>query len=108
MVKEGLYFQFRRLRFTEFINVKLCKHCLGYVHNIKCCEDREKERSQRCDNCGELKPKGVEHDCRLPKCHQYTIAREKYGTDYGVNHGALDKSCRSFQRRRDLINYRKN
>ncbi|GBN26832.1 hypothetical protein AVEN_249246-1 [Araneus ventricosus] len=30
-------------------------------------------------------------------------SREKYGADYGVNHCALEKRCRSFQRQRDLI-----
>ncbi|GBM72105.1 hypothetical protein AVEN_80772-1 [Araneus ventricosus] len=91
IAKEGLYFQFNRFCFTEFINVKLCKHCFGYGHNIKYSENREKERPQRFDNREELKPKGVEHDCRRPKYHQCTIVTEEYGADYGVNHGILEK-----------------
>ncbi|GBN27055.1 hypothetical protein AVEN_32715-1 [Araneus ventricosus] len=81
IAKEGLYFQFRRLRFTEFINVKLCEHCLGYFHTIKYREAREKESPQRCDNCGELKPKGAEDDYRRPKCHKCTIDSEEYRVD---------------------------
>ncbi|GBO46538.1 hypothetical protein AVEN_175451-1 [Araneus ventricosus] len=103
MAKEGLYFQFKRLRFTEFINVKLCDHCLGYLHTIKFREARENESLQRCDNCGERKPQGVEDDSRRPKCHQCTIAREEYEADYVVNHVIVDKRCLSFQRKRELI-----
>ncbi|GBL83905.1 hypothetical protein AVEN_263601-1 [Araneus ventricosus] len=56
MAKEGLYFQFSRLRFTDFINVKLCKQCFGYGHNIKYREDREKVHRD-VTSVGNLNPK---------------------------------------------------
>ncbi|GBL53286.1 hypothetical protein AVEN_186435-1 [Araneus ventricosus] len=49
MDKEGLYFEFSRLRFSEFIGIKQCKKCFLFGHTTKQCKE---ETPRKCDNCG--------------------------------------------------------
>ncbi|GBM02890.1 hypothetical protein AVEN_52061-1 [Araneus ventricosus] len=63
MNKEGLYFQFSRLRFAEFILIRQCRKCFGFGHTTSKCDPQEK---QHCDKCSEIKEEG--HRCRGPRC----------------------------------------
>ncbi|GBN97831.1 Retrovirus-related Pol polyprotein from type-1 retrotransposable element R1 [Araneus ventricosus] len=69
--KEGLYFQFSRLRLSEFISVKQCRKCHAFGHTTKGCDPNNK---QLCDKCGEIKED--RHRCRgsqsLGECLNYS------------------------------------
>ncbi|GBO09447.1 hypothetical protein AVEN_174360-1 [Araneus ventricosus] len=59
IAKEGLYFQFNRLRFKEFVSPRQCRKCFAFGHTTKNCDPKTE---QRCDRCGDVR--GKKHRCR--------------------------------------------
>ncbi|GBN62491.1 hypothetical protein AVEN_161543-1 [Araneus ventricosus] len=98
MNKEGLYFQFSRLRFAEFISIRQCRKCFGFGLTTSKYDPREK---QHCDKCSEIKEEG--HRCRGPCCSNCKDFNKKARKTYGCGHSPLDQNCRSLARQKELI-----
>ncbi|GBN94414.1 hypothetical protein AVEN_241779-1 [Araneus ventricosus] len=101
MNKEGLYFQFSRLRFAEFISIRQCRKCFGFGHTTSKCDPQEK---QHCDKCSEIKEEG--HRCRGPSCSNCKDFNRKARKTYGCGHSPLDQNCRSLARQKELVKNR--
>ncbi|GBM40241.1 hypothetical protein AVEN_183557-1 [Araneus ventricosus] len=102
MTKEGIYLQFRRFNFAEFLNVKQCRPCLNYGHTAKYCETLDSPAG--CDRCGWSKTDEDNHNnCRIYKCYHCSLARKIYGVNYGTNHSALDKKCKCYEKQKKLL-----
>ncbi|GBL88833.1 hypothetical protein AVEN_158947-1 [Araneus ventricosus] len=52
-LKQGLYFNWSRVRFTEFIGIRQCRTCGAFGHTSKYCDDRDKPPI--CENYSMLK-----------------------------------------------------
>ncbi|GBN07203.1 hypothetical protein AVEN_246875-1 [Araneus ventricosus] len=96
--KEGLYFQFARLRLTEFISVKQCKKCFAFGHTTKGCDPANK---QLCDKCGEIKEEN--HRCRGNNCINCRESNRKVRTDYKTDHSCLDRNCNVLNKQKELV-----
>ncbi|GBN63905.1 hypothetical protein AVEN_47894-1 [Araneus ventricosus] len=101
--KGGFYFEFTKLRLSEFISVKQCKVCFGFGHTSKNCDHAE---NPRCEKCGEAKKEG--HKCRTVKCVNCIESNERFRTDFRTNHSCLDRRCRSYQKQKELVIKRTN
>ncbi|GBN76015.1 hypothetical protein AVEN_66689-1 [Araneus ventricosus] len=95
--KGGLYFQWVKIRTSEFIGVKQCKQCFGFGHTTKVCDNTGEPK---CDRCGETIVGNTRHRCRGINCIQ---SNARFNTDFGISHSCLDKRCKSFLRQRELI-----
>ncbi|GBM61504.1 hypothetical protein AVEN_170267-1 [Araneus ventricosus] len=101
--KGGFYFEFTKLRLSEFISVKQCKVCFGFGHTSKNCDHAE---NPRCDRYGEAKKEG--HKCRTVKCNNCIESNARFRTDFRTNHSCLDRRCRSYQKQKELVIKRTN
>ncbi|GBL85734.1 hypothetical protein AVEN_193181-1 [Araneus ventricosus] len=98
--KGGLYFQWVKLRTSEFIGVKQCKQCFGFGHTAKVCDNTGEPK---CDRCGEMIVGNTRHRCRGFNCINCIQSNARFNTDFGISHSCLDKRCKSFLRQRELI-----
>ncbi|GBN77039.1 hypothetical protein AVEN_13190-1 [Araneus ventricosus] len=98
--KGGLYFQWVKLRTSEFIGVKQCKQCFGFGHTTKVCDNTGEPK---CDRCGETIIGNTRHRCRGFNCINCIQSNARFNTDFGISHSCLDKRCKSFLRQRELI-----
>ncbi|GBN40333.1 Putative protein in type-1 retrotransposable element R1DM [Araneus ventricosus] len=86
IAKEGLYFQFNRLRLKEFVSPRRCRKCFAFGHTTKNCDPKSE---QRCDRCGDVRGKeptmeykslrGVQinvNHCIAAHSFSFTIARD--------------------------------
>ncbi|GBN29327.1 hypothetical protein AVEN_119829-1 [Araneus ventricosus] len=96
--KEGLYFQFTRLRLSEFISVKQCKKCFAFGHTTKGCDPSNK---QLCDKCGEVKEES--HRCRGHSCINCKESNRKARTDYKTDHSCLDRNCNVLIKQKEIV-----
>ncbi|GBO29256.1 hypothetical protein AVEN_159145-1 [Araneus ventricosus] len=96
--KSGLYFEWSRVRFTEFIGIKECRTCAAFGHTAKDCPDKGKPT---CGDC--LQPYKEGHLCRVQRCKNCVLANEKFRAGWGVRHSAFDSQCMSYQRQREII-----
>ncbi|GBL82180.1 hypothetical protein AVEN_252374-1 [Araneus ventricosus] len=96
--KEGLYFQFTRLRLTEFISVKQCKKCFAFGYTTKGCDPSNK---QLCDRCGEIKEEN--HRCRGNNCINCRESNRKLRTSHRTDHSCLDRNCNVLIRQKELV-----
>ncbi|GBM57559.1 hypothetical protein AVEN_274940-1, partial [Araneus ventricosus] len=101
MDKEGLYFEFSRLRFSEFIGIKQCKKCFLFGHTTKQCKQ---ETPRKCDNCGENWSE--KHRCKKRQCINCTVSNSKYKTTHGTNHNCLDPMCKAYLKQKEFIRKR--
>ncbi|GBO37003.1 hypothetical protein AVEN_10470-1 [Araneus ventricosus] len=103
-LKQGLYFNWSRVRFTEFIGIRQCRTCGAFGHTAKYCDDRDKPPI--CENCSMLKTEN--HSCRVPKCKNFILANEKFKRNWHTIHSVFDKRCESYLRQRDILVKRTN
>ncbi|GBN60851.1 hypothetical protein AVEN_269026-1 [Araneus ventricosus] len=86
--KEGLYFQFSRLRTSEFISIRFCKRCFAYGHTTKNCDPKNE---QKCDRC-----EGNNHKCSGLRCINCSESNSKFRKNFNTNHGYLDPDCKTY------------
>ncbi|GBN79406.1 hypothetical protein AVEN_6175-1 [Araneus ventricosus] len=103
-LKQGLYFNWSRVRFTEFVGIRQCRTCGVFGHTAKYCDDRDKQPI--CENFSMLKTEN--HSCRLPKCKNCTIANENFKRNWHTTHSVFDKRCEFYLRQRDILVKRTN
>ncbi|GBM79953.1 hypothetical protein AVEN_113369-1 [Araneus ventricosus] len=63
-LKQSLYSDWFRVRFTEFIGIRQCRTCGAFGHTAKGCDDRDKPSI--CDNFSQLITEN--HSCMVPNC----------------------------------------
>ncbi|GBN29670.1 hypothetical protein AVEN_235212-1 [Araneus ventricosus] len=100
-LKHGIYFNWSRIRFTEFIGASgsQCRTCAAFGHTAKYCEDRDKPPI--CKNCSMLKTEN--HSCRVPKSKNCIMASEKFKRNWHTIRSVFDKRCESYLRQRDIL-----
>ncbi|GBM04020.1 hypothetical protein AVEN_99210-1 [Araneus ventricosus] len=103
-LKQGLYFNWSRVRFTEFTGIRQCRTCGAFCHTAKYCDDRDKPPI--CENCSMLKTEN--HSCRVPKCKNCIFSNEKFKRNWHTTHSVFDKRCESYLRQRDILVKRTN
>ncbi|GBO31176.1 hypothetical protein AVEN_184018-1 [Araneus ventricosus] len=96
--KEGLYFQFTRLRLSEFISVKQCKKCFAFGHTTKGCDPLNK---QLCDKCGEVREEN--HRCRGHSCINCKESNRKARTNFKTDHSCLDRNCNIMIKQKEIV-----
>ncbi|GBN41573.1 hypothetical protein AVEN_113655-1 [Araneus ventricosus] len=101
IAKEGLYFQFNRLRIKEFVSPRQCRKCFAFGHTTKNCDSKTE---QRCDRCGDVR--GKKHRCRGPYCINCAESNKKFRTNFRTEHSCLDPNCKSLIKQIDLIRQR--
>ncbi|GBN71965.1 hypothetical protein AVEN_35142-1 [Araneus ventricosus] len=94
----GLYFQWNRIRFSEFVGVRQCRACLKFGHTAKNCVPGNQPRCARCGEFGR-----ENHVCRATRCNNCVYANEKFKLNLDTRHGAFDRKCSSYLRQRDQI-----
>ncbi|GBN92373.1 Putative protein in type-1 retrotransposable element R1DM [Araneus ventricosus] len=90
IVKEGLYFQFNRLRLKEFVSPRQCRRCFAFGNTTKNCDPKSE---QRCDRCGDVR--GNRHRCRGLYCLNCAESNKKFRTNFRTEHSCLDSNSHS-------------
>ncbi|GBN98467.1 hypothetical protein AVEN_273685-1 [Araneus ventricosus] len=96
--KEGLYFQFTRLRLAEFISIKQCRKCYAFGHTTRGCDPKNK---QLCDKCGETREEN--HRCKGYNCINCSESNRRLRTNHKTDHSCLDRNCKTLIRQKDLV-----
>ncbi|GBM59001.1 hypothetical protein AVEN_145294-1 [Araneus ventricosus] len=96
--KEGLYFQFTRLRLAEFISIKQCRKCFAFGHTTRGCDPSNK---QLCDRCGDVREEN--HRCKGNNCINCRESNKKLRTNHKTDHSCLDRNCKTLIRQKELV-----
>lgn len=96
--EQGLYVGFERIRFREFISIRLCTNCGRYGHTRKVCTPERKV----CLKCGKVHEEGV-LVCKL-SCLNCVYSNTNHKTKHSVEHACDDReNCPNYQRQHNLI-----
>ncbi|GBM63919.1 hypothetical protein AVEN_131288-1 [Araneus ventricosus] len=77
----GLYFQWNRIRFSEFVGVRQCRAYLKFGHTAKNCVPGNQPRCARCGEFGR-----ENHVCRATRCNNCVYANEKFKLNIDTRH----------------------
>ncbi|GBL76477.1 hypothetical protein AVEN_53232-1 [Araneus ventricosus] len=103
-LKQGLYFNWSRVRFTEVIGIRQCRTCGAFGHRAKYYDDEDKPPI--FENCSLLKTEN--HSYRVPTRKNCIIANEKFKRNWHTTHSEFDKRCESYLRQKDILVKRTN
>ncbi|GBM38671.1 hypothetical protein AVEN_37465-1 [Araneus ventricosus] len=90
----GLFFEWSRYRFDNFIGVKQCRHCRKFGHTTKWCPRSEEAL---CGNCG-LNHKS--EDCQQVICVNCYDSNQKYNSGFDTGRHPYSITCECFLRQK--------